>query len=74
MGNVGIFYIHLFFQIKKEESLQSNMGKFRNKINIMISFKEKLIFKNIIDIAILYLKLLYFNANLEKYFSNKNKI
>lgn len=74
MGNVGIFYIHLFFQIKKEESLQSNMGKFRNKINIMISFKEKLIFKNIIDIAILYLTLLYFNANLKKYFSNKNKI
>lgn len=34
MRDVGIFYIHLFFQIKKEESLQPNVGKFWNKINI----------------------------------------
>lgn len=35
----------------------------------LVRLKEKLIFKNIVNLIILYLTLLHFNTNTERYFS-----
>lgn len=57
------FFIFIYLFKLKRKILESNMDKFWNKINIIIAFKEKLIFKNIVNLVILRLTLLYFNAN-----------